>query len=111
MSTIKTVLKHLNKEELCTQKVDLSLVDDVVKENRRIVGIYDEAVRDCKEAADLLLRASSLYSKNSTEILSAIKKAKELGANDIEKKLLQAKSIADKYGAEAKSRAKKIFSL
>jgi c-di-GMP-related signal transduction protein len=111
MNNLKKVYKHLNKEELSTQKVELALVDDVLKENKRIVEIYDRAVRDSKDAADLLQRVSSMYSKNSSKIDNAIKKAKELGANDIEKKLLQAKSISDKYEAEAKTRAKKIFSL
>ena len=29
MSTIKTVLKHLNKEDLATQKVELAAIDDL----------------------------------------------------------------------------------
>lgn len=115
MSTEKEVFKYLfkgeEKVELATQKVELGLVDDVMKENGRIVKIYDSAVRDCKDSADLLQRVSAMYAKNSSKISNAIKQAKELGANDIEKKLQNAKSIADKYGSESKSKAKKIFSL
>ena len=113
-SNIEKVYSKLPKTELSEvelTKVELGLVDDIVKENIRIINIYDGAVNDYKDAADLLQRVASLYSKNLQKVNEAIKKAKELGVPDVEKKLNKAKSISEKYEKEAKEKAKKIFSL
>jgi len=114
MSIEKRIFERLFKEdktELATQKIDLSLVDDVKKENGRLIGFFDSAVNDYKDVADQFQRIASGYSKNSEKIADAIKKAKELGADNIEKQLVQTKQIADKYEAESKARAKKLYSL
>ena len=99
------------KVDLKKHKIDLGLVDDIYNESRRIIEIFDEAVNQYKDAADLLLRVSSLYDKEINIINDAIQKANDLGATDIENELINAKDTAEKYKELSANRANIIFSL
>ena len=51
MSNYKRVLKHLNKEELAAQKVELALIDDlrqIVKEGSKLYESYVNDMDDAK---------------------------------------------------------------
>lgn len=110
MKTKEEVLIKLGKQ---TKKVnvDLALIDDIYKENIRLVQWYDKVVNQSKELASELERISSLYEKNTKLASEGMKKALELGADDIYKKLLDNKNISEKYSKESSSKAKKIYSL
>jgi len=112
-SNIEKVYSKLpqKKHNFRKHKVDLGLVDDVFDENKRIVDIYDQAINQYKDAADLLLRVSDMYDGNINIINDAIQKASELGAKDIENELISALETAEKYKEQSADRANKIFSL
>jgi len=112
-NNIEKVYGKLPKKKLGLKnhKVDLGLVDDIYNEGRRIIEIFDEAVNQYKDAADLLLRVSSLYDKEINIINDAIQKANDLGATDIENELINAKDTAEKYKELSANRANIIFSL
>ena len=75
MSNYKRVLKHLNKEELSTQKVELALVDDIKKAISKGKQIEKQLKRDLL-SYNGLLRSAGLFEKSYNELLQ---KAKELG--------------------------------
>ena len=111
-NNIEKVYNKLPKKvNLKKHKIALGLVDDIYNENRRIVEIFDEAVNQYKDAADLLLRVSTLYDENINIINDAIQKANDLGVTDIENELITAKDIAEKYKELSANRANIIFSL
>ena len=71
MSNYKRVLKHLNKEELAAQKVELALIDDlrqIVKEGSKL---YDSYVNDMDDAKARL----SIAIKSATKAVSVLKEA------------------------------------
>lgn len=112
-NNIEKVYGKLPKKKLGLKnhKVALGLVDDIYSESRRIVDIFDEAVEQYKDAADLLLRVSDLYDKEINKINDAIQKANDLGVTDLENELITAKGTAEKYKELSANRANIIFSL
>jgi len=71
MSDYKRVLKHLNKEELASQKVELALIDDlrqIVKEGSKL---YESYVNDMDDAKARL----SIAIKSATKAVSVLKEA------------------------------------
>ena len=109
MTQREKILLHLSDKK--NVSVEFGLADDIKKENGRIIALYDRVVNDFKDSAAELDRISAMYEKNSKEADIAMKKAKELGADDIYKSLSESKSLADKYSKEAAARSKKLYSL
>ena len=86
MSDYKRVLKHLNKEELSNQKVDLSLVDDIESRSKFIKKTVSQAdnlqtdfvflKKRLKNIENLIESDAKLLNK---DIQNAEAKLKELG--------------------------------
>ena len=71
MENYKRVIKHLKKEELSTQKVELALIDDlrqIVKEGSKL---YESYVNDMDDAKARL----SIAIKSATKAVSVLKEA------------------------------------
>lgn len=71
MSNYKRVLKHLNKEELSTQKVELALIDDlrqIVKEGSKLYTSYVNDMDDAKARLSIAI-------KSATKAVSVLKEA------------------------------------
>ena len=95
MSNYKRVLKHLNKEELSTQKVELGIFDDIEK-------LKTKALSASKQAEKNVLAALSDFADSTSALEQAIKfteegkqKAKELGADELVKRADKIKSQFD----------------
>lgn len=102
MSNYKRVLKHLNKEELSTQKVELAAIDDLkelITDAKRIIGLQEDGVkrgnkaeREYKEVKKVIsdaegitrgaIRQAGNLKKESDKIFNKVEVgAKELGLN------------------------------
>ena len=78
MSDYKRVLKHLNKEELAVQKVDLGLVDNL--------RAYPKGISKYKGEGEGLLKKANRVKQELGEIQKALFKWSEVGdsiADDI----------------------------
>lgn len=125
MSNYKRVLKHLNKEELAAQKVDLALVDNLRSYPRGLSkykgegeGLIKKANRVKQELSEIqkaLFKWAEVGDSIADDIIKDLKKfekeAKELGfnaeiqidysnANDV---FTEYAKLAQKYEKEAKS--------
>lgn len=79
MNTLKNVGKKLFKTELATQKVELSLVDDINKIKIEANKSEDYAISEISKSLSSLENGFKLLDKailNSKEVLSQIDKAK-----------------------------------
>ena len=102
MSNYKRVLKHLNKEDLATQKVELAAIDDLkelITDAKRIIGLQEAGVkwgnkaeREYKEVKKVIndaegitrgaIRQAGNLKKESDKIFNKVEVgAKELGLN------------------------------
>ncbi len=102
MSNYKRVLKHLNKEELASQKVKLAAIDDLkelITDAKRIIGLQEDGVkrgnkaeREYKEVKKVIsdaegitrgaIRQAGNLKKESDKIFNKVEVgAKELGLN------------------------------
>ena len=102
MSDYKRVLKHLNKEQLASQKVKLAAIDDLkelITDAKRIIGLQEDGVkrgnkaeREYKEVKKVIsdaegitrgaIRQAGNLKKESDKIFNKVEVgAKELGLN------------------------------
>lgn len=104
MSNYKRVLKHLNKEKLAVQKVDLSLVDDIKSEMKQVNKGAISAIDLAFKAIPLAEKSLPLNKNLLKKIERTKKSAIELGATDVLK-------ILQKYEVQIKSNIKEIQKL
>ena len=108
MRNYKNALKHINKEELATQKVELALIDDLRKAKNQLTKFSDEAngqglsqVRKAVLKADRsfmdLLRASDDAIEIADKFIAA---AKELGVDSKEAQGIKNMAVALQNDAE-----------
>ena len=107
MSNYKRVLKHLNKEELSTQKVELAAIDDLKKLNNTYFSDTDSAnsiikglLSDARRAESKIESALKSVSKLESLVSKVEQSAKELGVNPNNIKELQESSVALKDSRE-----------
>tara|TARA_B110000037_G_C16744425_1_gene352610 strand:+ start:144 stop:524 length:381 start_codon:yes stop_codon:yes gene_type:complete len=96
MSTIKTVLKHINNEELSVQKVDLGLVDNLRS--------YAKGISKYKGEGEGLLKKANRIKQELSEIQKALFKWSEVGdsiADDIIRDLKMFEKEAKELGFNA----------
>ena len=82
MSNYKRVLKHLNKEELSTQKVELAAIDDLDAEWKGASRKYSEVsslVRKANQTLSEMLKEFQAIEKKGKKISSQLR---ELGVED-----------------------------
>ncbi len=72
MSNYKRVLKHLNKEELSNQKVELGLAQDLLQEYKKAVDKFTDAESTMDRALEMLKSSKKIYEDIE-------QKSKELG--------------------------------
>ena len=96
MRNYKNALKHINKEELSTQKIELGIFDDIEK-------LKNKALSASKQAEKNILGALSDFADSTSALEQAIKftedgkqKAKELGADELVKRADTIKSKFEK---------------
>ena len=96
MRNYKNALKHINKEELSTQKIELGIFDDIEK-------LKNKALSASKQAEKNILGALSDFADSTSALEQAIKftedckqKAKELGADELVKRADTIKSQFEK---------------
>ena len=85
MSTIKTVLKHINKEDLSTQKIELGAIDDLVFSAKTAKAEIENGVKFLKQAEPLVQAATNRlndYNKWIDGTLNEFKKINKM-ANDL----------------------------
>jgi len=120
MSNYKRVLKHLNKEKLATQKVELAAIDDLkelITDAKRIIGLQEDGVkwgnkaeREYKEVKKVIndaegitrgaIRQAGNLKKESDKIFNKVEAgAKELGldVNSIPEYKTAFKLISDMF--------------
>ena len=96
MSNYKRVLKHLNKEELASQKVDLGLVDNL--------RAYPKGISKYKGEGEGLLKKANRVKQELGEIQKALFKWSEVGdsiADDIIRDLKMFEKEAKELGFNA----------
>ena len=109
MKTQREVFNKLFKEEkteLSAQKIELALIDDLKKEYGKLQTLGIEA--DILSLADELSSRLPKYQSLKSKLDDAMKKAKELGANDIFSKL---KSLNDGCDSSIKTIKKQVGSI
>jgi len=96
MRNYKNALKHINKEKLSTQKIELGIFDDIEK-------LKNKALSASKQAEKNILGALSDFADSTSALEQAIKftedgkqKAKELGADELVKRADTIKSQFEK---------------
>jgi uncharacterized protein Yka (UPF0111/DUF47 family) len=105
MSNYKRVLKHLNKEELSTQKIELALVDDI----GRIINalnsqlsiddrVMKESVKFYSDLVNTMPKAKERIKTNRSVV-----KATDGKIEIAERTLKQAKKAADELGVNVSS--------
>ena len=93
MSNYKRVLKHLNKEELAAQKIELGLVDDLRK--------YPRGYSKYESEGDGLVKKANRVKQELKEIQKAIFKWAKVGesiGDDIKNDLKQFEKVAKDLG-------------
>jgi len=97
MRNYKNVLKHINKEKLSTQKIELALTDDLTKiinKSEEIISVINKQSNDLsksfREVKDLADDFDKINNKRNTEI----KNGKSI--------LQEINSVIDKIQAQAK---------
>jgi|21_taG_2_1085346.scaffolds.fasta_scaffold00325_26 uncharacterized protein YukE len=103
MSNYKRVLKHLNKEELSTQKVQLALIDDVNKKANIVVEDYraisksiQEINKRKREVRSIVRDLETFSDKSKSLIKTSLKNATDL-SNLINKLEAEAKKLGIDY--------------
>jgi hypothetical protein len=105
MSTLKNVSNKLFKTELGTHKVDLALIDDIVKYRGQIADEYVRAqglISNALQVVEPILKNNILKAENNLEKISnVIKMTKELGL-DIPKVIVDSETISKNQISKAK---------
>ena len=113
MRNYKNALKHINKEELSTQKVELALVDDLKtrykalsKDIALLLNSKNEYFRIKRGMQTLLGVLGNSIKAQSKDVDKAISAAKELGIDD--KQFFVYKKQVQEIEQELKSIDKKL---
>ena len=105
MSTLREIGNKLFKEELSSQKVELGLVDDIVKYRGQIADEYVRAqglVSNALQVIEPILKNNILKAENNLEKISnVIKMTKELGL-EIPKQIIESENISKSQISKAK---------
>ena len=103
MDNYKRVVKHLNKEELSTQKVQLALIDDVNKKANIVVEDYraisksiQEINKRKREVRSIVRDLETFSDKSKSLIKTSLKNATDL-SNLINKLEAEAKKLGIDY--------------
>lgn len=99
MRNFKNALKHINKEELSTQKIELALVDDLTKiinKSEEIISVINKQSNDLsksfREVKDLADDFDKINNKRNTEIKNGKSTLQEINSV-IDKIQTQAKEL------------------
>jgi predicted nucleic acid-binding Zn-ribbon protein len=92
MKELKSVLKHLNKDEvnLASEKVELNKVEDLMKEGGKIGGNIKSLEMEILSMANDIKKESSKYDSLISEMSKLEKAAKELGVDNVAKDATEA---------------------
>jgi hypothetical protein len=106
MSELKTVYNKLFKTELASQKVELALIDDIVKYRGQIADEYVRAqglISNALQVVEPILKNNILKAEDNLEKISnVIKMTKELGL-DVPKVIIESESISKNQISNAKN--------
>jgi len=94
MRNYKNALKHINKEELSTQKVELALVDDIEK-------TYNKIKSDADALSGAIRRAANDVDDIANKSKAIVKRI-DATDSDVKKLVSSAKDLGIELPAEAK---------
>jgi len=94
MRNYKNALKHINKEELSTQKIELALVDDIEK-------TYNKIKSDADALSGAIRRAANDVDDIANKSKAIVKRI-DATDSDVKKLVSSAKDLGIELPAEAK---------
>ena len=110
MSDYKRVLKHLNKEELASQKVELGAIDDLRDDYKKTASKAVPLKRIIQNASSDLMKVSDDLDRIQSNAIKLEGMAKELGADNIVKAAQQLNSSSGSLSSAWGKSALKISS-
>jgi len=111
MSNYKRVLKHLNKEELASQKVELALIDDLDKQFKKINSSKDELTKEGNRIGKLIFGFRDVLNNYKTIIFINLLSDYEKAAKDLGIKIdTKYQKAFDDYLSE-KNKQRKRFGI